>query len=92
MLRVTLTAATLLASVSFAATAAARPMTPEDVAKLEAVGSVAVSPDGTRVAVTSGKLPDVTAGEDNGSTRSTRSQPIGSVSLIGFLSARQAWA
>lgn len=73
MLRVTLTAATLLASVSFAATAAARPMTPEDVAKLEAVGSVAVSPDGTRIAYTSGKLPDVTAGEDNGSTRSTLS-------------------
>ena len=73
MLRVTLTAATLLASVSIAATASARPMTPEDVARLEAVGVVAVSPDGTRVAYTSAKLPDVTAGEDNGTTKSSLS-------------------
>lgn len=73
MIRVTLTAATLLASVSLAATAAARPMTPEDVARLEAVGAIAVSPDGTRVAYTSAKLPDVTAGEDNGTTKSSLS-------------------
>ena len=35
-------AAALLGSVSIAATAQARPMTPEDVAKLEAVGEVAI--------------------------------------------------
>lgn len=70
MIRTALSAATLLASVSIAATAAARPMTAEDVARLENVGQVAVSPDGTRVAYTSSKLPDITDGEDNGTTRS----------------------
>ncbi len=59
-------AAALLGSVSIAATAQARPMTPEDVAKLEAVGEVAISPDGTRVAYTTGGRPDVTDGEENG--------------------------
>ena len=59
--------ATLLGSASIAATATARPMTPEDVAKLESVGAMAVSPDGSRVAYTTSRLPDVTEGEDNGS-------------------------
>ena len=59
-------AAALLGSVSIAATAQARPMTPEDVAKLEAVGEIAISPDGTRVAFTTGGRPDVTNGEENG--------------------------
>ncbi|QUL37877.1 S9 family peptidase [Erythrobacter sp. JK5] len=62
--------ATLLASVSLAATAQARPMTPEDVAKLESVGTMAVSPDGTRIAYTTSSLPDVTEGEDNGGFKS----------------------
>ncbi|WP_432201031.1 S9 family peptidase [Erythrobacter sp. W53] len=61
-----LTVATLLTSASIAATATARPMTPEDVAKLESVGTMAVSPDGTRVAFTTSSLPDVTQGEENG--------------------------
>ena len=56
-------AAALLGTVSVAATAQARPMTPEDVAKLEAVGEVAISPDGSRVAFTTGGRPDVTEGE-----------------------------
>jgi len=68
MTRPALTAAALLAGVSIAATAQARPMTAEDVAKLESVGTVAVSPDGTRVAYTTASLPDVTMGEDNGGT------------------------
>nr|WP_137677713.1 S9 family peptidase [Parerythrobacter lutipelagi] len=68
MTRKLLLAATLLGSVSIAATAAARPMTPEDVAKLKSVGAIAVSPDGQRVAYTTAALPDVTEGEDNGST------------------------
>lgn len=42
-------------------------MTPEDVAKLESVGAMALSPDGTRIAFTTSSLPDVTEGEDNGS-------------------------
>ena len=61
-------ATTLLAGVSIAATAQARPMTPEDVAKLEGVGTIAVSPDGSRVAYTTASLPDVTEGEENGTT------------------------
>jgi dipeptidyl aminopeptidase/acylaminoacyl peptidase len=66
MNRLTLTSAALLASVSIAATASARPMTPEDVAKIESVGAISISPDGTRIAFTTGSLPDVTEGEDNG--------------------------
>ena len=43
--------ASLFASASLIAGAAnARPMTPEDVAKLESVGTIAVSPDGRRIA------------------------------------------
>lgn len=67
MKRLALTAATLFTSVSLAATAAARPMTPEDVAKLESVAAIAVSPDGERIAFTTASLPDVTEGEENGS-------------------------
>ena len=62
-------AATLLAGVSLSATAQARPMTPEDVAKLESVGTIAVSPDGNRIAYTTASLPDITEGEENGSTQ-----------------------
>lgn len=66
MNRLTFVSATLLSSVALAATANARPMTPEDVAKIESVGAMAVSPDGTRIAFTTSSLPDVTEGEDNG--------------------------
>jgi dipeptidyl aminopeptidase/acylaminoacyl peptidase len=63
-------AAALLASVSLSATAAnARPITPEDVARIESVGTMAVSPDGARVAYTTASLPDVTKGEKDGTTR-----------------------
>ena len=68
MTRTLLAAATLLAGVSLTATAQARPMTPEDVAQLESLGAVAVSPDGSRVAYTTSSLPNVIEGEDNGST------------------------
>ena len=66
MTRTLFAAATLLAGVSLTATAQARPMTPEDVASLESLGAIAVSPDGTRVAYTTASLPDVTEGEENG--------------------------
>lgn len=63
-------AAALLASVSLAASAAhARPMTPEDVARLQSIGTMAVAPDGSRVAFTTAALPDVTKGEKDGTTR-----------------------
>ena len=68
MNRKLLLASALLGSASVAATASARPMTPEDVAKLESVGTIAVSPDGSRVAFTTNSLPDVTEGEKNGRT------------------------
>ena len=62
--------ASLFASASLIAGAAnARPMTPEDVAKLESVGTIAVSPDGRRIAYTTASLPDVTSGEANGTTQ-----------------------
>ncbi len=70
MTRLLTVTATLLATASIAATAHARPMTPEDVAKLESVGAMAVSPDGTRIAFTTSSLPDVTTGEKNGSSKS----------------------
>ncbi len=65
----TLFAATLLCGVSLGATAHARPMTPEDVAKLESVGSFAVAPDGRSIAFTTARLPDVVAGEEDGATK-----------------------
>jgi len=44
----------------------ARPMTPEDVAKIEYTGTIAVSPDGTQIAYTTFSRPDVTSGEEDG--------------------------
>ena len=68
MIRTVAFTATLFATASIAATAQARPMTPEDVAKIESVGAIAVSPDGSRVAYTTASLPDITDGEENGTT------------------------
>lgn len=87
MTRKLLLAATLLGSVSVAATAAARPMTPEDVAKLEAVGAIRVSPDGSRIAYTTASLPDVTQGEDNGSTTQQLKMAYGPDQAREFLPA-----
>jgi len=67
-IRTAAVAASLLATTALAATANARPMTAEDVAKLESVGQITISPDGSRVAFTTASLPDVTEGEENGST------------------------
>lgn len=66
--RSALTAA-LLVTASIATQAQARPMTAEDVAKLESVGTIAVSPDGSRIAYTTASLPDVTDGKENGGTQ-----------------------
>ena len=77
--------ATLLAGVSLATTAHARPMTPEDVAKIESVGQIAVSPDGSRVAFTTASLPDVTEGEENGSTQQQLRVAYGPNNLRDFL-------
>ena len=77
--------ATLLAGVSVTATAQARPMTPEDVAKLESVGTIAVSPDGSRIAYTSASLPDITEGEENGSFESQLKLAYGANNARDFL-------
>lgn len=87
MTRKLLLAATLLGSVSIAATAAARPMTPEDVAKLESVGTISVSPDGSRIAYTTASLPDVTEGEDNGSATQQLKMAFGPDQAREFLPA-----
>lgn len=58
---------TLLATAMLAPAAVmARPMTPEDVARIAYTGTIAVSADGTQVAFTSYSRPDVTQGEENG--------------------------
>ncbi|WP_324742222.1 S9 family peptidase [Tsuneonella sp. CC-YZS046] len=57
----------LLASTP--ASAMARPMTPEDVARIEAVGQIAISPDGQAVAYTTARLPDITRRQDDGRAR-----------------------
>lgn len=85
MTRTPIAAAALLASVSLAATAAARPMTPEDVAKMESLGELAVAPDGNRVAFTTASLPDVTVGEDNGTTEQQLKLAYGPDSARQFL-------
>lgn len=60
-----------LCSVSLATPAFSRPMTPEDVARIESVGAIAISPDGAQIAYTTDSLPDVTKGEKDGSATST---------------------
>ena len=84
-LRAPLTAAALLATASFAAQAQARPMTPEDVAQLESVGTIAVSPDGSRIAYTTASLPDVTEGEENGTTQQQLKLAYGPSNARDFL-------
>ncbi len=76
---------TLLAGASLTATAHARPMTPEDIAKLESVGAIAVSPDGARIAYTTSSLPDVTEGEDNGGFQSELKIATGPDTARAFL-------
>ena len=68
MKRIQVAAAALLATTTLATMADARPMTAEDVARLESVGEVAVSPGGSAIAYTTRRLPDVTKGEENGSS------------------------
>ncbi len=76
---------TLLATSALGSAAQARPMTPEDVAKVESVGTIAVSPDGSRVAYTTASLPDVTAGEENGTTTQQLNMAYGPNNLREFL-------
>ncbi|WP_343344907.1 S9 family peptidase [Sphingomicrobium sp. XHP0239] len=61
-----LSLAAAAAAMIVATPALARPMTPEDVARIQSVGAIAVSDDG-RVAYSTGGRPDILAGEANGS-------------------------
>ena len=64
-LRAALFASALIAPAALQA----RPMTAEDVARLEQVGALAISPDGGRIAYTRAYRNDVTEGEKNGGSR-----------------------
>ena len=87
MKRVFLTAAALLTAASTATIAQARPMTAEDVAKLESVGGMAASPDGRTVAFTTASLPDITDGEKNGTTAQQLKVASGPNAVREFLPA-----
>ncbi len=78
-----------LATLALVAPAAlyARPMTPEDVARIEQVGEIAVEPDGERIDYTSLRLPDVTQGEKNGTVRQQLHLAWGAEQLRDFLPA-----
>ncbi|GAA0272626.1 S9 family peptidase [Alteraurantiacibacter aestuarii] len=56
----------LATAVLVPAALSARPMTPEDVARIAYTGTIAVSRDGSHIAYTTYSRPDVTRGEDNG--------------------------
>ncbi|RIV85754.1 alpha/beta hydrolase family protein [Aurantiacibacter zhengii] len=67
LLRTTLRSGLLATVLTLpAAPALARDMTPQDVARIEYTGTVAVSQDGSHVAYTRVHWPDVTRGEENG--------------------------
>lgn len=71
MPRLPLVAAGLACTAILAITqpASARPMTEQDVARIEEVASMAVSPDGSRIAYLRASFPDVTQGEKDGKAR-----------------------
>ncbi|OBX19170.1 hypothetical protein A9995_08530 [Erythrobacter sp. QSSC1-22B] len=76
----------LLASSALAATSvSARPMTAEDIAKIESVGAIALAPDGNRIAYTTVSLPDVTEGEENGGPRQQLRLAYGPGNVRDFL-------
>ncbi|MCB2065772.1 MAG: PD40 domain-containing protein, partial [Erythrobacter sp.] len=68
----TFTRTALLASalaLPLASPALSRELTEQDVARIESTGTVAVSQDGSHVAFTTVRYPDVTRGEDDGRAR-----------------------
>lgn len=65
----------------------ARPMTPEDVARIEAVARMAVSPDGRTIAYTTAHMPDVTQGEEDGRVRQELKLASGPDTERGYLPA-----
>ncbi|RIV90684.1 S9 family peptidase [Aurantiacibacter xanthus] len=59
----------LAAGVALPTALAARPMTPQDVARIESTAGIAISRDGSHIAYTTLSRPDVTKGEENGGAR-----------------------
>ncbi|RFB04623.1 S9 family peptidase [Parvularcula marina] len=70
MRRTTLALAMMAGTMLTAHAAAETPLTPEDMFKVRHVGSVTMSPDGSHVAYTLSRMPDILNGEDNGSSSS----------------------
>jgi dipeptidyl aminopeptidase/acylaminoacyl peptidase len=66
---------------------AARPMTSEDTARIEVVSDIAVSPDGSRIAYTTLRFPDVTRGQRNGGARAQLGISVGPDLQRDFLAA-----
>ncbi|WP_255553990.1 S9 family peptidase [Sphingomicrobium clamense] len=58
--------ASALSALTIATPALADPLTSEDLFRIKSVGSVAVSPDGSRVAYQVGGRPNIIEGEENG--------------------------
>lgn len=77
-------ASALSAPLVLASPALARPMTPEDVVRLEQVGTVEMAPDGGRVAYTRAWRQDVTKGKENGGS-------LQQLFLTGSANAARAW-
>lgn len=79
----------LLAGVTLFALAAApafaRPMTAEDVLKVKNVTDIAVSPDGSAIAVGVSQLPDIANGEKNGSAKRSLHVTRSALNLQAFL-------
>ncbi len=65
--------------------AIARDMTPEDVARIENTGTIAVSRDGNHIAYTRVHYPDVTRGEDNSGSRQQLFLADGAMDVRAYL-------
>ena len=74
-----------MGAVLMATGALARPMTADDIAKLERVTALAVSPDGSRVAFGVSGLPDLAAGEEDGPEERSLGMAFGPQNARAFL-------
>lgn len=83
----TVRAALLAGAILLPAAAMARPMTPEDVARIQQLGEFEIAPDGTQVAYTTVSRPDVTEGEDDGGARQQLFMAGGAGDARSFLPA-----
>ena len=65
----------LAAGIALPSALAARPMTPQDVARLESTAGIAISRDGTHIAYTTLSRPDVTKADETGASAPPVSEP-----------------